>query len=345
MFRTVDPLNHPAWRQLASTSRGSLFASPPWLAAISDTYGFEISAHMTFDDDRPRAGLAFARIDDFLGARQLSVPFCDYIDPIVDGDDDWHELVDPLIARGLPLQLRVLDAQLPRRDQRFVPTDELAWHCTTLARDEEQLFAALSAQARQNVRAATRHGVTVRFGSDLDDVRAFHDLHRRTRKRKYQLLAQPLSFFENIWKHFAPDDSIVIGLAEHDGDVIGGAFYLVWNGVWYYKFGASILERSTVRPNELLGWESLRRARGRGCTTYDWGVSDLDQPGLVSYKRKLASEERRVAVLRHTPEGFTNPTGAEAGSVLSELTALFTRDDVPDEVTKRAGELLYRYFT
>jgi hypothetical protein len=31
--------------------------------------------------------------------------------------------------------------------------------------------------------------------------------------------------------------------------------------------------------------------------------------------------------------------------VLGELTQLLTREDVPDEVTKRAGEILYRYFT
>jgi CelD/BcsL family acetyltransferase involved in cellulose biosynthesis len=344
MLRTVDALDDPAWRDLATTSRGSLFASPPWLAAISDTYGFDIAARVLFDRDRARAGLAFARIDDFLGARQLSVPFCDYVDPIVDTDDDWHELVDPLVTSGLPLQLRVLDAEAPRRDQRFVTADELAWHCTTLERDEDQLFAALSSQARQNVRAATRHGVTVRFGADLEDVRAFHDLHRRTRKLKYHLLAQPFSFFENIWKHFGPDDGIAIGLAEHDGDVIAGAFYLVWNGVWYYKFGASILERSGVRPNEVLGWESLRRAHGRGCTRYDWGVSDLDQPGLVAYKRKFASEERRVSVLRYTPPGYTNPIAAEALPIFGELTKLLTRDDVPDDVTQRAGEILYRYF-
>jgi CelD/BcsL family acetyltransferase involved in cellulose biosynthesis len=275
----------------------------------------------------------------------LSVPFCDYIDPVVDDDDEWHELVDPLIARNLPLQLRVLDAEVPRRDPRFVETGELAWHCTRLDRDEDALFAAMNHRSRQNIRAAQRHGVTARFGSDLEDVRAFHDLHRRTRKRKHRLLAQPVSFFENIWKHFAPGENIVVGLAEHDGDIIAGSLYLVWAGIWYYKFSASIFERSGVRPNELLAWESMRLGRRRGCANYDWGVSDLDQPGLVSYKRKFATEERRVTVLRHTPAGYSNPVAAEALPVLGELTKLLTRDDVPDEVTQRAGEILYRYFS
>ena len=100
-----------------------------------------------------------------------------------------------------------------------------------------------------------------------------------------------------------------------------------------------------VRPNELLAWESMLLGKQRGCTTYNWGVSDLDQPGLVAYKRKFATEERRVSVLRHTPAGYSNRVAAEALPVLGELTKLLTRDDVPDDVTQRAGEILYRYFT
>jgi hypothetical protein len=88
----------------------------------------------------------------------------------------------------------------------------------------------------------------------------------------------------------------------------------------------------------------MRLAQDWGCHRYDWGVSDLDQPGLVAYKRKYATDERRVVALRHTPAGFDDPVGADAGRVLGELTTLLTRDDVPDEVTQRAGEILYRFF-
>ena len=80
-----------------------------------------------------------------------------------------------------------------------------------------------------------------------------------------------------------------------------------------------------MRPNELLAWESFKLARSRGCRYYDWGVSDLDQPGLVAYKRKLASEERRVTVLRHTPEGFANPQCRRGRPLLGELTAADAR--------------------
>jgi CelD/BcsL family acetyltransferase involved in cellulose biosynthesis len=345
-LRSIDPLSDPGWGELMRTPRGSAFGAPPWFAAIVDSYGFDLRANVLRDDSgATRAGIAYAELDDFLGHRLVSVPFCDYLDPIVDDDAQWRQLVDPLVERGLPFQLKVLDAEAPRADARFEHVNEVAWHTTNLERTEDELFGAFERRARQNVRNAVRDGVTVRFGSDLEDVRQYHELHRRTRKRKHSLLAQPVSFFENIWKQFAPTDSLAVGFAEHDGDVIAAAFYVAWDNVWYFKFSASIFERSGVRPNELLAFESMKLAMSRGCGSYDWGVSDLDQPGLVSYKRKLGTEERRVTVLRHTPAGYTNPHGDEIKPILGALTELLTREDVPDDVTQRAGEILYRYFT
>jgi len=343
-WSVVDPRSDPAWATLMAGDSGSLFGSPPWITAIADSYGFDVVADVLFDEDQPIAGLAHAQVTDLRGSRIISLPFCDYLDPVVGSDDEWARLVSPALARGLPLQFRVLNSEAPRRDPHLEAVNELMWHSTDLRRSEEDILADLHAKARQGSRSARRQGVTVTFGSGLDDVRAFHALHRQTRKRKYGLLAQPISFFENIWKQFCPFEGIVVGLAHHDDEVIAGGLYLFWNDVMYYKFGASIAERLSLKPNDLLAWESIRFGSAHSSARYDWGVSDLDQPGLFFFKRKYATEEGKVTVLRHNP---TNCDGAETttgGALLGELTQLFTRADVPDEVTQRAGELLYKYF-
>jgi CelD/BcsL family acetyltransferase involved in cellulose biosynthesis len=345
LVTTVDPRSDPAWEELMAGPRGSVFGSPAWISAIADTYGFDVAADVCIGTEgQPVAGFACADVRDFRGVRQISLPFCDYLDPVLDTDELWNDLVGPRLARGLPLQLRVLEPGPPRHDPRFDHVGELMWHATDLERGEEDILAGFHSQARQNLRAALRRGVSVHFSASLDDMRAFHELHRRVRKRKYRLLAQPVSFFENIWKRFAPLDAVTVGFASHEGVVIAAAVYLFWRDVMYFKFGASIAERLVVRPNELLGWESIRLGVQRGCRKYDWGVSDLAQPGLVSFKRKFATEEGGVAVLRHTPTGYSPSESSAAARALGELTSLLTRDDVPDEVTQRAGEILYRYF-
>ncbi|HEX8936290.1 MAG TPA: hypothetical protein VF788_19355, partial [Pseudonocardiaceae bacterium] len=59
-------------------------------------------------------------------------------------------------------------------------------------------------------------------------------------------------------------------------------------------------------------------------------------------KGKWATEQRRIVTLRAGGEQARSNT--EAGSMLGELTRLLTGDSVPDEVTRKAGALLYRYF-
>ena len=121
---------------------------------------------------------------------------------------------------------------------------------------------------------------------------------------------------------------------------MAGALYLVWDDVLYYKFGASVRDHLPLRPNDAIHWTAIQWASERNLRSLDWGLSDLDQPGLVRYKRKWGSTERRIVTLR-TGEPVAAP---EFGRLLGELTTLLTDDAVSDAVAAQAGSLLYRYF-
>ena len=144
----------------------------------------------------------------------------------------------------------------------------------------------------------------------------YHRLHVDLRKRKYRLLAQPLEFFERIRQAFAPADALRIALALVDGRPVAGAVYVVWGDTVYYKFGASRAEFLPLRPNDALHWRLIRWAHDRGLRTLDWGLSDLDQPGLVAYKRNWASREGRI---RDPERRRAGPAGesAEVGRLLT----------------------------
>jgi CelD/BcsL family acetyltransferase involved in cellulose biosynthesis len=185
--------------------------------------------------------------------------------------------------------------------------------------------------------------VVVEVRDDLDAVHTFHRLHVGLRKHKYRLLAQPIGFFERIWTEFAEDGGCVTLLARAREEVVAAAMFLEWDGVLYYKFGASEAEHLGLRPNDAIYWSAIQRAARRGLRSVDWGVSDLDQPGLVAFKRKWASAERRVLTLRAGRPPST-PAQREFAATLGELTRILTDPAVPDEVTANAGAALYHYF-
>lgn len=312
---------------------------------MCESYDFTPEARISVaEDGTPVGGLAWVTVSDIRGERISALPFCDRADPMVSSPDGWAGLADDVLATGTPLTLRCFSDNPATADPRLRTVGEAAWHGTPLDCTEEELYQRISSTSRRNLKAADRNGVKVVASTELDAVHAFHQLHVRLRKSKYRLLAQPVEFFERIWQQFTADgdDTAVITLlAEVDGQVAAGAMYLVWGNRLYYKFGASLSEYLPMRPNDALYWAACKLALSRELASVDWGISDLDQPGLVSYKRKWASEERRVVTLRGGPE----PTPkTEVGAMLGELTRLFTDESVPDDISTKAGALLYRHF-
>ena len=142
------------------------------------------------------------------------------------------------------------------------------------------------------------------------------------RKYKYHLLAQPYVFLENIWKRFVATGHGALLLAEHRGEAIGGILFLHWKDTLYYKFNASAADELGYRPNDFVLWNGIQYAKARGLSYLDFGLSDLDQEGLLRYKRKYATEEKVISFLKHAPTS----TAAERQlhGLLGKLTGLLT---------------------
>ena len=338
----VEPPFDARWLDVANHPFASLFSSSPWIEAVAQSFGLNIAAVAWLDHGRIAAALPFCHVTDFRGQRVICLPFSDYCDPLVDDAQIWRQVVAPLFDFGAPVRLRCLRNTLPVEDACFDVVGEAIWHGIDLARSEDELWAGLAGSARQNVRKALRHGVVVRASRRIEDVHLFHRMHCHVRKTKYRLLAQPRAFFDNLHAAFACDNRLLVLLAEIEGDPIAGILFIEWGDTLYYKFNASF-ERH-LRPNDLLVWEGMRFGRQRGLLRFDFGLSDAAQPGLVRYKRKFASEQRPIWLLEWRPQGYANPSGEIAGRTLQRVTRLLTDPTVPDEVTRAAGDDLYRFF-
>ncbi|WP_336489353.1 lipid II:glycine glycyltransferase FemX [Methylobacterium nigriterrae] len=329
------------WRAIAHHPLNSLFSSRPWTEAVARTYGFEVSASMLSDGPSEKAdgALLFSQICDLRGERIVCSPFSDYCDPLAGDVETWRELVAPLIASGVPVTLRCLRNQIPVEDERFTKVGEVAWH--GIDRPELEIWKGLLGPARQNIRKAERQGITIRTSRTLDDLHVFYRMHCHVRKSKYRLLPQPFAFFEQLHAAFA-DEGLAVLLAELDGTAVAGSVYLAHGDTLFYKFNASV-DRAMC-PNDLLVWAGIRLGLERGLKLFDFGASDLDQPGLLRFKRKFATTERTIVRLSCIPEGHLDPRAQFATGTLKALSHWLTDPGVPDTITQAASADFYRLF-
>lgn len=330
------------WATLVRQRRTDVFHSPTWASVLADTYGFDVRARILHRGGTPEAGIAFVTLDDHLGRRHVTLPFSDFCDPLVDDHSQLRQLIDDLLSGpdAVTIKTRVGPAH---RVPELTDGARFAWHGIDVRGDIDAAWDRVDSGARRAIRKAQTAGITVRAATSIDDVRTFFELHLAVRKYKYRLLSQPWRFFESIWNRFlAPGEGVLL-LAEIEGRVVGGVVFLTWDDTLYYKFNASDMDQLSVRPNDVVLWEGMKWANQRGLAMIDLGVSDFDQPGLIRYKQKYASDDGEVVVLRKP--GAARPGDAEARALLGELTRLFVDASVPDAITERAGDALYGFFT
>ncbi len=342
----INPQTDPLWQRLVKQHRSDAFHSPEWMQVLTDTYGFDVRAHVLLDEARePRAGIPFCCMEDIKNKRIVTLPFSDYCDPVVENYEQWIDLTKPLLAEEAPYTIRCVHNNVPLADERFTLANKAKWHGLDLSSDLDTLWSGLHSSARRAIRKAEREGIVIRIAEKKEDLRAFFELHLGVRKYKYRMVAQPYHFFEAIWRHFIETQQGLLMMAVHQGKIIGGVLFLVWQNRLYYKFNASAPIHLSIRPNDLLIWEGIKYGRAQGHTYLDFGLSDWDQEGLVRYKRKFASEEKTISFLCYEPNGRPTYQEQQLSRLFSQLTELFTDESVPDTVTEKAGDILYRFFT
>lgn len=342
----IDPRTSPLWQTLVAKTESSVFHSPSWIHVLTDTYGWEASAYVILDEaGEPCAGIPLCRIADMFGERIVALPFSDYCDPLIRDAESWRVLIEKLLPEQVPIKLRCLHNDMPLSDKRFSLVKQATWHRLDLRPDLEALWRTIHDSTHRAIRKSEREGLTVRMAESEPELRVFFEMHLKIRKYKYGLLAQPYSFLQNIWRHFVEPQHGFLMLAIHEDKIVAGDFFLEWKDTLYYKFNASLHDDLSHRPNDLLIWHGIQEGKKRGLTYLDFGLSDIDQEGLIRYKRKFAAEEKTISFLNHSPNGGPTRAQKEMKELLGKLTARFTDHMVPDQITEKAGEDLYRLFS
>jgi CelD/BcsL family acetyltransferase involved in cellulose biosynthesis len=291
----------------------------------------------------PLAGFPVCQVTDLRGKRLIIYPFSDYYDPLVQDAVQWDTLLQPLLAQRVPIRVRCLHNDVPLQDQRFTLVNRARWHGMDLTPTLDALWQQIAPECRRAIQKAQRMGLTVHAADNPALLREFFAMHLGIRKYKYQLLAQPYRFFEMIWRYLVEPGHGTLLTVRHENQLVSAALFLRWQGKYYYKFGASKREALALRPNDLLLWSGIQAAKAYGDHYFDLGLSDWEQAGLIAFKRKFATDGKTISFLEHKPENVATHSALPA-EFLPTLTQLFTDPAVPDTVTERAGELLYRFF-
>jgi hypothetical protein len=342
----VDPINDPRWGEFLQTHpMASVFHTTSWLRALSRTYGYEpFVLTTTAPGQSLQNGIAFCRVKSMLtGSRVVSLPFSDHCQPLVDVPGDLVKLLDSLktganTRRCKYVELRPLDAADAdlRHGAGLGQSELFCFHRLDLRPSEYEIFRKFHKSCVQRkIHRAERDGITSLEGTSEQLLSAFYRLLLLTRRR-HQLPPQPLQWFHNLVQLFG--DKLQIRVAFKDCQPIASILTLADKKSVVYKYGCSDSRFHNLGAMPFLFWQAIRDAKRREATEFDFGRSELDNAGLITFKDHWGGRRSQLTYYRYPVERSEGAASLWRIDVARKAFSL-----LPDFCLMTAGNLLYKH--
>jgi hypothetical protein len=343
----ADVLADGRWEEfLQFHPRASVFHTRGWLRALAETYGYQPRILATYGPGHAlRGALVFCEVDSWCtGRRLVSLPFSDHCDALLDSPADAEILLVQLPEIVKRERLRYVElrpratASLLDSGCRLTPYCDFVLHAVPLRAPLEQIFRVTHKECIQRkVRRAEREDLTYSVGRGETLIRDFYKLMVRTRRR-HGVPPQPLKWFQNLARYMG--ESLAIHLAYQSGAPVAATLTLQFRQTLTYKYGCSDERVTNLGGHPFLFAKMFEYAKDRGMEEVDLGRSDLDEPGLITFKDRLGGVQERIEYFR---------ISASVKRKMSSIPWLRKLVKVgcgcaPDSLLVGAGNLLYRHF-
>jgi hypothetical protein len=275
----------------------------------------------------------------FTGRRGVSLPFTDFVRPIVSCKEDAQELWEGLVEYAKKSRWRHIDlrGEIGVEATRSV-YDSFYQHDIELGDDTDQLFNGFSVNNKRNIKKAIREGVEIEICHDMESIDEFYILNSITRKR-HGIPSQPYMFFANLYKYINSEGKGIVVLAKKNGKIVAGAIYLLFGKSAIYKYGGSTKEERHLRANNLVMWEAIKWLAKGNYKILSLGRTEKDHAGLVRYKDGWAPEPKTINYYRYSirDNAFISKRKASGSLNVSFFKV------APVAVSNFLGGVLYRH--
>jgi CelD/BcsL family acetyltransferase involved in cellulose biosynthesis len=341
---TLNPLDDSRWTDFVDRHpRASIFHTHGWLEALHRTYKYEPVVYTTSAPGTPLAnGLPLCRIKSWLtGDRIVSLPFTDHCEPLVESLEEGKEILDALqcelerekfkYIELRPLHLNSLTETGMQRNDSFY------FHELDLRPALDELFVRLQKDSIQRkIRRAEREALSYEEGRSEKLLSQFYALFVLTRRR-HGAPPQPIDWFRNLVTCLG--GRLKIRVASKAGRPIAGIVTLGHGDSMVYKYGGSDASAHNLGAMPLLFWKAIQDAKKAGVQKLDFGRTDCDNEGLITFKDRWGSHRTELTYWRLSRQSA--PIPSQWKRKLRFAGPIFAC--IPDRLLKAGGRVFYRH--
>jgi lipid II:glycine glycyltransferase (peptidoglycan interpeptide bridge formation enzyme) len=272
----------------------------------------------------------------------VSLPFSDHCQPLVERSSDLQELLTSLwdqesqTSKYIEIRpLLPLDAQM-EQDAGLAPSESFCFHALDLRPSLDDIYRRFHKSCVQRkVQRAEKEGLRLALGRTTDLLEMFYGLMLMTRRR-HQLPPQPFSWFESLAHSLG--EKLVVRVALKNDQPVASILTLAHNKTVVYKYGCSDAQYHNMGGMPFLFWGAIQDAKASGAEEFDFGRSELDNAGLISFKDNWGGTRKTLTYYKKPGASWKNAARSwRAGLARRGFSVM------PDFCLTAVGKLLYRH--
>ncbi len=210
--------------------------------------------------------------------------------------------------------------------------------------DRDALYHTFSRTCvRKNITKAQREGVVVEERWDEASMMICYEILVESRRRLC-LPQMPYAFFKAMREHLAPEN-LNLFLALHKGKAVGCFIILKTGDFWIAEYAGNTAD-APAGVDQMLYWESMKKALDHGAKIYSFGRTAVANEGLLTYKRRWAPVEEDLVDFVFDSRGSSKEkveTAVHSDASLAYRAARTVLRRVPQPVYRLIGNFCYQH--
>jgi serine/alanine adding enzyme len=355
---TLDPTYDRRWdAYVEGHPEASVYHLGAWATILRRAYGFKPLYRALERSDGTLAGVLpmMNTRGPLTGRRLRSLPVVPPPSgPIADSEGDLARLIELGCDSVREQRASVWTFQSRQAGlEEATPGLRITKHKTSwiapLPSDSDELRAQYrrsSKNLHRSISKSEKAGLVTREGIGRDDLRAFYRLYLET-MRDHRALPRPLRQMALDQHLLRPRGASRLFVVEHDGEVIAGGLFHVFNGTVELLYNGSRRDTLGLRPNHALYWYVMQWAIERGLKRFDFGDAPPES-SLGKFKSQWGSEPGAEFSYTYSPDaGETRAdaarrAGGQVGGEGDEGLVARVWKNAPLIATRVAGTIAYR---
>jgi len=284
----LTPDQEPALMEfLAGHHEATVFHEPWWFRVLNETYGHRCDYWIAREEGKICGVFPVVTLRvPVLGAKMVALPYQYHCGaPLATSDVAFKALVEQAKRTARETGADYVEVR-SFREMRALEVLGFTAIDTQLSKTIVPLqgldIMSLREGHRKELKKALASGVRIEGDSTLSGLNAFWKLYRLDGRE----LGGPRAgwrYFSSLYHHAG--DRYRLWLAREGSDCIGGLVTLDDGAMLFARNGAYSSPRAkAVRLGRALIWHSMIDAASRGCSSYDLGVSWVEDKGLIEFK-------------------------------------------------------------